>query len=97
MPHCACIEKQFRVFGVVVDKKMLARLGSTMGSLLVTAVPFVFGLRPDLNEEFTHNTTDTTQEQLQLIHENMVAQQHQLATLRQQLGALQQFVNNTCS
>ena len=97
---------QFRVFGVVVDKKMLVRIGSTMSGLLATGLPIMFGLRQDMNEEFTHNTTDTTEGQLQLIREQMAAQQQQLAALpamQQQLAALpalqQQLallVNRTC-
>ena len=89
------------MFGVVVDKKMLLRIGSTMAGLLATGIPIVFGLRPDLNEEFTHNNaTDTTQGQLQLIHEQLAALpalQEQLIAQQQQLFALQQLVNSTCS
>ena len=62
---------QFQVFGVVVDKKMLFRIGSTLAGLLATGLPIVFGLRQDLNGEFTHNTTETTQGQLQLIQEQL--------------------------
>ena len=76
---------QFQVFGVVVDKKMLFRIGSTLVGLLATGLPIVFGFRQDLNEEFTHNTTETTQWQLQLIHEQMSAQQQQNVALQQQL------------
>ena len=86
---------QFRVFGVVVDKKMLLRIGSTLGGILVTGLPIMFGLRPDLNEEFTHNTTDTTQGQHHLIHEQMAAQQKQLVALQQQLTELAVLVNRT--
>ena len=49
----------------------------------------MFGLRPDLNEEFTHNTTETTQGQLQLIHEQM-AQLAALPAMQEQLVAQQQ-------
>ena len=86
---------QFRVFGVVVDKMMLLRIGSTLGGILVTGLPIMFGLRPDLNEEFTHNTTDTTQWQHHLIHEQMAAQQKQLVALQQQLTELAVLVNRT--
>ena len=65
---------------------MLLRIGSTMAGLLATGIPIVFGLRPDLNEEFTHNnTTDTTQGQLELIHGQMAALQQQLTQQSQQL------------
>ena len=94
---------QFRVFGVVVDKKMLLRIGSTMAGLLVTGLPIVFGLRPDLNEEFTQiNATDTTQG-LQLIQQQNfgllqaqnAALQQQLAEQSQQLAELTMLVNRT--
>ena len=81
--------------------------------VLSTGLPIMFGLRLDLNEKFTHNTTDTTQGQLQLIHEQMAAlaalpameqqlaaQQQQLAALlalQEQLVALQHLVIRTCS
>ena len=88
----------FQVFGVVVDKKMLFRIGSTLVGLLSTGLPIMFGLRQDMNEEFTHNTTDTTEGQLQLIREQMAALaqqlvalpalQEQMAVLQQQLAAL---------
>ena len=58
---------------------MLLRIGTTLAGLLATGIPIVFGLRPDLNEEFTHNNaTDTvqlaaTRGQLQLVHEQMAA------------------------
>ena len=83
--HVACSFKsstksmQFQV----VDKKILFRIGSTLVGLLAT------GLRQDLNEECTHNTTETTQGQLQLIYEQMSAQQQQNVALQQQ-NALQQ-------
>ena len=48
-----------------------------MIGLLSTGLPIMFGLRQDMNEEFTHNTTDTTQGQLQLTHEQMAALQQQ--------------------
>ena len=81
---------QFRVFGVVVDKKMLLRIGSTMAGLLATAIPIVFGLRPDLNEDFTHNNaTDTTQCN-GLVQEKMA---EQITALQQQLIEL---TNRTC-
>ena len=93
---------QFQVFGVVVDKKMLFRIGSTLVGLLSTGLPIMFGLRQDMNEEFTHNTTDTTEGQLQLIREQlaalpalqeqMTAQAQQLATQAQQLAALPALV-----
>ena len=90
---------QFQVFGVVVDKKKLFRIGSALVGLLSTGLPIMFGLRQDMNEEFTHNTTDTTEGQLQLIREQMaaqaqqlVAQQHywqdQMAAQAQQLAVL---------
>ena len=51
----------------------------------------MFGLRQDMNEEFTHNTTDTAEGQLQLIREQMASQQHywqqQMAAHAQQLVA----------
>ena len=66
--------------------------------LLSTGLPIMFGLRQDMNEEFTHNTTDTTEGQLQLIREQMAALaqqlvalpalQEQMAVLQQQLAAL---------
>ena len=70
---------------------MLLRIGTTIAGLLATAIPIMFGLRPDLNEEFTHNNaTDTsqlaaTQGQLQLLHEQMA---EQMAALQQQLNEL---------
>ena len=52
-----------------------------MAGLLATGIPIVFGLRPDLNEEFTQiNATDTTQGQLQLIQQQLAA----LPALQQQ-------------
>ena len=99
LTHAAQTALQFQVFGVVVDKKMLFRIGSTLVGLLSTGLPIMFGLRLDMNEEFTHNTTDTTEGQLQLIREQMAAQQHywqeqmgaqtqQLVVQAQQLAAL---------
>ena len=103
LTHAAHAVLQFQVFGVVVDKKMLFRIGSTLVGLLATGLPIMFGLRQDMNEEFTHNTTDTTEGQLQLIREQLVAlpalqkqmalQQQQLALQQQQLALL---VNRTC-
>ena len=62
-----------------------------MAGRLAARIPIVFGLWLDLNEEITHNNaTDTTQGQLQLIHGQMAALQHQLAALpemQQQLAA----------
>ena len=57
-----------------------------------------FGLRPDLNEEFTNdNTTDMTQGQLQLIQQqNFAGLQAQNAALQQQLAKLTELVNCTC-
>ena len=81
LTHAAHVALQFQVFGVVVDKKMLFRIGSTLVGLLSTGLPIMFGLRQDMNEEFTHNTTDTTEGQLQLIREQMTAQAQQLAAL----------------
>ena len=78
---------------------MLLRIGSTTASLLVTGIPIVFGLRPDLNEEFTHdNATDTTQlaatqGQLQLVQEQMAALQQQQ---QQQCLLLTELTNRTC-
>ena len=95
----------FRVFGVVVDKKMLFRVGSTTVGLLATALPIVFGFRQDLNEEYAQNSTDvnTAQWQFQLVHEQLAAQNQQLAAQNQQLVAQQQqladlamLVNGTC-
>ena len=95
----------FRVFGVVIDKKMLFRIGSTMVGLLATALPIVFGFRQDLNEEYAQNSTDvnTAQWQFQLVHEQLAAQNQQLAVQNQQLVAQQQqladlamLVNGTC-
>ena len=98
LTHAAHVALQFQVFGVVVDKKMLFRIGSTLVGLLSTGLPIMFGLRQDMNEEFTHNTTDTTEGQLQLIREQMAALaqqlvalpalQEQMAVLQQQLAAL---------
>eukprot|EP01052_Picozoa_sp_SAG31_P061490 SAG31_NODE_20561_length_571_cov_0.673729_1_plen_113_part_00 len=80
----AHIALQFRVFGVVVDKKMLVQIGSTVAGALAAGIPIVFGLRQDLNEEFTHNAVNTTShEQLQ---QQLTAQQQQLVALQQQLG-----------
>ena len=72
-----------------------------MAGLLGTGIPIVFGLRPDLNEEFTHNnTTDTTQGQLQLIQQQNFGLQAQNAALQQQLAEQSQqlalLVNRTC-
>ena len=89
----------FRVFGVVVDKKMLFRIGSTMVGLLATALPIVFGFRQDLNEEYAQNSTDvnTAQWQLQLVmHEQLAALNQQLAAQQQQLADLAMLVNGTC-
>ena len=88
LTHAAHAALQFQVFGVVVDKKMLFRIGSTLVGLLSTGLPIMFGLRQDMNEEFTHNTTDTTEGQLQLIREQMAAQAQQLVAQAQQLEAL---------
>ena len=104
LTHAAHVALQFQVFGVVVDKKMLFRIGSTLVGLLSTGLPIMFGLRQDMNEEFTHNTTDTTEGQLQLIREQMTAQAQQLAALpalQEQMTALQaqqlaSLVNRTC-
>ena len=74
-----------------------------MAGLLVTGLPIVFGLRPDLNEEFTQiNATDTTQG-LQLIQQQNfgllqaqnAALQQQLAEQSQQLAELTMLVNRT--
>ena len=74
---------------------MLLRIGSTLAGLLATGIPIVFGLRPDLNEEFTHdNAMDTTQGQLQLIQQQLAALpallQQQNFGLHAQNTALQQ-------
>ena len=81
LTHAAHAALQFQVFGVVVDKKMLFRIGSTLVGLLSTGLPIMFGLCQDMNEEFTHNTTDTTEGQLQLIREQMATQAQQLVAL----------------
>jgi hypothetical protein len=89
----------FRVFGVVIDKKMLFRIGSTVVGLLATALPIVFGFRQDLNEEYAQNSTDvnTAQWQLQLVmHEQLAALNQQLAVQQQQLADLAMLVNGTC-
>ena len=90
--HAAHAALQFQVFGVVVDKNMLFRIGSTLVGLLSTGLPIMFGLRQDMNEEFTHNTTDTTEGQLQLIREQMAKQAQKLAAHTQQLAALPALV-----
>ena len=89
LSHRARTALQFRVFGVVVDKKMLLRIGTTLAGLLATGIPIVFGLRPDLNEEFTQiNATDTTQGQLLGLQAQSAALQQQLAEQSQQLTEL---------
>ena len=60
--------------------------------ILSTGIPIIFGLGQDLNEEFTHNTTDTTEGQLQLIREQMATQAQKLAAHTQQLAALPALV-----
>ena len=83
---------------------MLLRIGTTQAGLLATGIPIVFGLRPDLNEEFTQiNATDTTQGQLLGLQAQSAALQQQLAEQSQQLAEQSQqlieltiFVNRHC-
>ena len=107
LTHAAHAALQFQVFGVVVDKNMLFRIGSTLVGLLSTGLPIMFGMRQDMNEEFTHNTTGTTEGQFQLIREQMAAQAQQhaaqlaaLPALQEQMAAQAQqlalLVNRTC-
>ena len=70
-----------------------------MAGLLATAIPIMFGLRPDLNEEFTHNNaTDTTQ--LAATQGQMLVQEQKLQLVQEQIAALQQqlteLTNRTC-
>ena len=68
-----------------------------MAGLLATGISIVFGLRPDLNEEFTQiNATDTTQGQLLGLQAQSAALQQQLAEQSQQLIELTIFVNRHC-
>lgn len=83
----------FQVFGVVVDRKMLFRIATTMVGALATGIPIVFGMRPDLNQEFTQNTTDSMQGQLQRMHDQLLqTQQQQFEALQQQLAEQQQLL-----
>ena len=77
--------------------------GSTMLGLLTTGLPIVLGLRKDLNEEYTQNSTETTELRLQLMHEQLaqqtfLAQQHEqlLLAQQQQIASLTMLVNQTC-
>ena len=47
----------FRVFGIVVDNKMLFRTGTAIATVFATGIPLIIELRPDINEEFAQNST----------------------------------------
>eukprot|EP01052_Picozoa_sp_SAG31_P059809 SAG31_NODE_19061_length_613_cov_0.807393_2_plen_47_part_01 len=42
---------RFKVVGSILNKRLLFRIGVSLVGALVTVVPIVIGLRPDINEE----------------------------------------------
>ena len=75
---------------------MLTRTASTVIGLVSTGLPILFGIRKDLNEEYTQNTTDTTDLRFQLMHEQLAEQTLLVHQQQQQIANLAMLVNETC-